>query len=129
MLVSVFANVYRKHLSISPQNECSFVSLRDVERAMNVITWFYVNSELITEIVDRLKNTEDERCDSEDSDTGDSDTEDIPQVNRYMHSTLDEKSTLFVVSSSSGALRQTKLMTLLFVLPTSKMTNKILTMV
>lgn len=33
------------------QNECSFVSLRDVERAMKVIAWFYSNSELLNRTI------------------------------------------------------------------------------
>ena len=36
---------------MSFQNECSFVSLRDVERAMKVIMWFYTHSKLIDEVV------------------------------------------------------------------------------
>ena len=42
------------------QNECSFVSLRDVERAMEVIMWFYSNSELIDEVI-KKGNSRNER--------------------------------------------------------------------
>ena len=30
-----------------PQDECSFVSLRDVERTMTVMTWFYRHREYL----------------------------------------------------------------------------------
>ena len=51
------------------QNECSFVSLRDVERAMKVITWFYSNSELILRVIKAKVNvTEDSSEEESDED-------------------------------------------------------------
>ncbi|CAB4032969.1 Hypothetical predicted protein, partial [Paramuricea clavata] len=41
-------------------NECSFVSLRDVERAMKVIVWFYSNSALIDQVIGDEYNVRDE---------------------------------------------------------------------
>ena len=49
------------------QNECSFVSLRDVERAMKVITWFYSNSELILGVI-KAKVSVTEESSEEESD-------------------------------------------------------------
>ncbi|CAB4040909.1 Hypothetical predicted protein, partial [Paramuricea clavata] len=46
------------------KNECSFVSLRDVERAMKVIVWFYSNSELIDQVIGDEDNVRDEDNDS-----------------------------------------------------------------
>ncbi|XP_028416584.1 E3 ubiquitin-protein ligase rnf213-alpha-like [Dendronephthya gigantea] len=49
------------------KNECSFVSLRDVERAMKVITWFYSNSELIIKIIGDVDGNGDKNTSSEES--------------------------------------------------------------
>ena len=72
------------HSAILFQNECSFVSLRDVERAMTVITWFFVNSELISSIVPPPGNYEDDEYSTdgsdEDADLEESE-EEIEQVN------------------------------------------------
>ncbi|XP_069374050.1 E3 ubiquitin-protein ligase rnf213-beta isoform X2 [Paralichthys olivaceus] len=42
----------------SRKNECSFVSLRDVERSMKVLVWFYQHSELLFNNCSRLSETE-----------------------------------------------------------------------
>ncbi|XP_064635715.1 E3 ubiquitin-protein ligase RNF213-like isoform X3 [Lineus longissimus] len=42
------------------QNECSFVSLRDVERTMNVMAWFYERIELLKELMDDLDDEDEE---------------------------------------------------------------------
>ena len=47
------------------QNECSFVSLRDVERAMKVITWFHSNSELIARVIKEEVNVSEESSEDE----------------------------------------------------------------
>ena len=36
---------------IYAQDECSFVSLRDVERAMIVFEWFYENNDFFEELL------------------------------------------------------------------------------
>ena len=41
--------------------------MRDVERAMNVITWFYTNSELISSVVGCLSSEDEDESSSEDS--------------------------------------------------------------
>ena len=38
-------------ISIFMQDECSFVSLRDVERAMIVFEWFYENNEFFEQLL------------------------------------------------------------------------------
>ena len=58
------------------QNECSFVSLRDVERAMKVIVWFYSNSELIDEVIREEGNDKDEDSSEESSEDQDEDSND-----------------------------------------------------
>jgi hypothetical protein len=45
------------------QDECSFVSLRDVERVLEVMSWFYRQSEDDTLLFQKMKE------DSEDSET------------------------------------------------------------
>ncbi|XP_046860852.1 E3 ubiquitin-protein ligase rnf213-alpha-like [Xenia sp. Carnegie-2017] len=50
------------------KNECSFVSLRDVERTMTVINWFYHNYDLIMKIVDDSHREEYDSSDSEEED-------------------------------------------------------------
>ena len=45
------------------QDECSFVSLRDVERVLEVMSWFYRQSEDDTMLFQKMKE------DSEDSET------------------------------------------------------------
>ena len=34
------------------QDECSFVSLRDVERVMNVMLWFYQHKDSLFDLID-----------------------------------------------------------------------------
>ncbi|CAB4035138.1 Hypothetical predicted protein, partial [Paramuricea clavata] len=46
------------------QDNFHFVSLRDVERAMKVIVWFYSNSELIDQVIGDEDNVRDEDNDS-----------------------------------------------------------------
>ena len=66
------------------QNECSFVSLRDVERAMKVIVWFCSNSELINEVI--AVNARDEESESseesseDEKDGSDESDDDVKQV-------------------------------------------------
>ena len=62
---------------MSFQNECSFVSLRDVERAMKVIMWFYTNSELIDEVIgEEGHDTNEDSCgESSKNENEDSDDE------------------------------------------------------
>jgi hypothetical protein len=63
------------------QNECSFVSLRDVERAMKVIIWFYSNSELINWVIGDGDNVRDQdNKSSEESSEDESDENDDNQV-------------------------------------------------
>ncbi|XP_073713018.1 E3 ubiquitin-protein ligase rnf213-alpha-like [Misgurnus anguillicaudatus] len=40
----------------STENECSFVSLRDVERCMQVFEWFYKNSQMLISELDQFEN-------------------------------------------------------------------------
>ena len=54
------SSVVLKNFSFLSQNECSFVSLRDVERAMKVIMWFYSNSKLIDEVIKNEDTSRDE---------------------------------------------------------------------
>ena len=42
--------------------------MRDVERAMKVITWFYVNSDLISKIIAEPDNNQESVSSEEDSD-------------------------------------------------------------
>ena len=72
------------------QNECSFVSLRDVERAMKVILWFHSNSELISRVIDGQDSEEyddsDEESSEEESDRSyDEDEDDLPRVRLRVH--------------------------------------------
>lgn len=39
------------------QNECSFVSLRDVDRALKVMMWFYLKGELLFTLMDQKANS------------------------------------------------------------------------
>ena len=58
------------------QDECSFVSLRDVERVLQVMMWFYRHREMLFTRMNKLMNVEprdsddddDEEVESEDSD-------------------------------------------------------------
>lgn len=42
------------------QDECSFVSLRDVERAVQVTSWFYKKMDLIMPLLDDEEENEDQ---------------------------------------------------------------------
>ena len=42
--------------------------MRDVERAMKVITWFYVNSDLISKVIAEPDNNQESESSEEDSD-------------------------------------------------------------
>ena len=57
------------------QDECSFVSLRDVERAMKVMVWFYNHRDSLNPLMDEHLNDSDEESDDEDDD--DSEEDDI----------------------------------------------------
>ena len=41
--------------------------MRDVERAMKVITWFYVNSDLISKVIAEPDNNQESESSEEDS--------------------------------------------------------------
>ena len=70
---------FLEFFSLSFQNECSFVSLRDVERAMKVIMWFHANSELIQQVME--DDAREEKSDSsEESSDYDSDEDEIRGV-------------------------------------------------
>lgn len=47
---------YLIHLKLEFQDECSFVSLRDVDRALKVMMWFYWKGELLFALMDHKKN-------------------------------------------------------------------------
>ena len=66
-----------KILRIFFQNECSFVSLRDVERAMKVIMWFYSNSELIQRVIKDNDSSRNEDSDSSEESSEDESDEDL----------------------------------------------------
>lgn len=55
-------------LSLFTQDECSFVSLRDVERAMNVMVWFYNHREVLNPLMDDQGEETDSDTEIDDSD-------------------------------------------------------------
>ena len=55
-------------LSLITQDECSFVSLRDVERAMNVMVWFYSRREVLNPLMDDQDEETDSDTEIDDSD-------------------------------------------------------------
>ena len=55
-------------LSLITQDECSFVSLRDVERAMNVMVWFYNRREVLNPLMDDQDEETDSDTEIDDSD-------------------------------------------------------------
>ena len=55
------------------QDECSFVSLRDVERAMKVMVWFYNHRDALNPLMDEHLNDPDEESDDEDDDDSEDD--------------------------------------------------------
>ena len=71
--------MFLKNFPFFSQNECSFVSLRDVERAMKVIIWFYSNSELINWVIGDGDNVRDNKSSGESSED-ESDENDDNQV-------------------------------------------------
>ncbi|CAB4029318.1 Hypothetical predicted protein, partial [Paramuricea clavata] len=71
------------------ENECSFVSLRDVERAMKVIIWFYSNSELINWVIGDGDNVRDQdNKSSEESSEDESDENGDEQVEQPLSPTV-----------------------------------------
>ncbi|CAB4037138.1 Hypothetical predicted protein, partial [Paramuricea clavata] len=60
-------------------NECSFVSLRDVERAMKVIIWFHSNSELINWVIGDEDNESSEESSEDESDENNDDVKQVEQ--------------------------------------------------
>ena len=48
-------NLYMKYFFV--QNECSFVSLRDVDRLLTVMMWFYENRQLIFSLMNERATT------------------------------------------------------------------------
>ncbi|XP_046860850.1 E3 ubiquitin-protein ligase rnf213-alpha-like [Xenia sp. Carnegie-2017] len=70
------------------KNECSFVSLRDVERSMTVINWFYNNYDLMQ---NSIKNSEyhlrDRKVSYDSSDTNEEESdEEFQPLNRFVFS-------------------------------------------
>ena len=70
------------------QSECSFVSLRDVERAMKVITWFHSNSELIARVIKEEvdvtgESSEDES--DEDMEKNSKNEEQVIRIINFLH--------------------------------------------
>ena len=49
---------YHLFVCMCVQDECSFVSLRDVERAMIVFEWFYENNEFFQQLLEKLPEYE-----------------------------------------------------------------------
>lgn len=47
---------YLIRLKLEFQDECSFVSLRDVDRALKVMMWFYRKGELLFTLMDKKAN-------------------------------------------------------------------------
>lgn len=64
------------------------MSLRDVERAMKVITWFYSNSELIIRVIKDEVTVSEES--SEDESDGDwiEESDDEEQIEQVIHTRL-----------------------------------------
>ena len=58
------------------QDECSFVSLRDVERAMKVMVWFYNHRDALNPLMDENLDDQDEESDEDDEDDGSDDGDD-----------------------------------------------------
>ena len=54
--------------------------MRDVERAMKVITWFYSNSELIARVVEEDDNGAEESSEDESGEDDDVDSDNEEQV-------------------------------------------------
>ena len=71
--------VFRNYFFLS-QNECSFVSLRDVERAMKVITWFHSIPELINWVIGDEDNDRDQDNESSEESGDDENNDDVEQV-------------------------------------------------
>jgi len=67
------------------QDECSFVSLRDVERVLTVMSWFYnqsdENGQLFADMDRLLYDLDsDEEDDDDDNEEGEEDLQRRPQV-------------------------------------------------
>ena len=77
--ITLLNEVFRNY-SFPSQNECSFVSLRDVERAMKVIIWFHSNSELINLVIGDEDNESSEESSEDESDENNDDVEQVEQV-------------------------------------------------
>ena len=58
------------------QDECSFVSLRDVERAMKVMVWFYDHLHALNPLMDKTIDGQDEESDDDEDDETDDDDDD-----------------------------------------------------
>ncbi|XP_078381354.1 E3 ubiquitin-protein ligase rnf213-alpha-like isoform X3 [Oculina patagonica] len=74
-------------------DECSFVSLRDVERAMNVMVWFYNHREALNPLMD-----DDQDEESDDDSDGDSDDEEDTGEQDEMDQPLDDVTRALVLS-------------------------------
>jgi len=79
-------------------DECSFVSLRDVERAMNVMVWFYNHLEVLNPLMDETNDDQDEESDS-DSDLDDSDDDEgAGRGENVLNQALDDVTRALVLS-------------------------------
>jgi len=58
------------------KDECSFVSLRDVERAMQVMVWFYNHVDTLGRLMNKVL-TEQRREEGRDDDEDDDDDDDV----------------------------------------------------
>ena len=74
------------------KDECSFVSLRDVERAMQVMVWFYNHVDtlgrLMRKVVAEQRREEGEEVDEDDEDDEDDDNQ---VIMRYFNATTTEQ--------------------------------------
>ncbi|XP_070579262.1 E3 ubiquitin-protein ligase rnf213-alpha-like [Ptychodera flava] len=84
MITSVLAESQR--FMRERKNECSFVSLRDVERAMNVLVWFYNHGEILEMVTERGKQDYQKnkaRNDDDDDDDDESFTDESDEGDKY----------------------------------------------
>ncbi|KAK2555497.1 E3 ubiquitin-protein ligase rnf213-alpha [Acropora cervicornis] len=76
VLSKTFSCVYIR--GQSGQDECSFVSLRDVERAMKVMVWFYNHRDALDHLMDYTLIDSDEESDDDGAGENGLDNEDSP---------------------------------------------------
>ena len=68
-------------LNRTEQDECSFVSLRDVERAMNVMVWFYNHRNAVNPLMD--DDTDEDSDDDDDDSDVEYDEDELDQVTQF----------------------------------------------